>query len=186
MKRKSLTAIVVAACCALAGGIAYATIPDGNLIHGCYKTENGQLRVIDSGNCGPSETALTWSQTGEAGPPGQSGPTGSTGAAGPPGPSGTLAWARVAADGTVLGSSGNINVFHIAPGNYCIGVTGGTPHAAMAVLDARMNVGGTIQASVFHLSGCPADATGIDVLTRPQLQDGGVPGADRAFYVVVS
>ena len=34
MKRKSLTAIVVAACCALAGGIAYATIPDGNLIHG--------------------------------------------------------------------------------------------------------------------------------------------------------
>jgi hypothetical protein len=91
----------------------------------------------------------------------------------------------VAADGTLLSSSGNLTVFHIASGAYCLGVTGGTPHAVTAVLDARFNVGGTIQASVFHLSGCPADATGIYVETRPQFQDGGVPGVDRAFYLIV-
>jgi hypothetical protein len=35
---------------ALAGGIAYATIPDSvGVIHGCYGT-NGQLRVIDPSN----------------------------------------------------------------------------------------------------------------------------------------
>jgi len=54
-----------------------------------------------------------------------------------------------------------------------------------AVLDSRMNVGGTIQASVFHASGYPPDGTGIYVVTRPQLQDGGQPGVDRAFYLVV-
>ena len=79
-----------------------------------------------------------------------------------------------------------MNVFHANAGVYCVGVTGGTLHAVMAVLDSRTNAGGTIQASVFHLSGCPADATGIFVITRPQLQDGGIPGIDRPFYLTVS
>ena len=39
--------IGVVAGLALAGGVAYATIPDANgVIHGCYK-KSGDLRVID-------------------------------------------------------------------------------------------------------------------------------------------
>jgi hypothetical protein len=192
MTRRDLTAALVGGVIAivLGGGVAYATIPDpGGVIHGCYKTENGQLRVIDSGACGTSETALPWSQTGPAGPTGpqgERGPTGPSGPGGPPGPSGTLAWAHVAADGTVLGSSGNVTVARIAPGGYCVGVTGGTAHAAMAILDEFANVGGTIQTGVFYGSDCPSDAHDIVVETRPQGQDGGTPGADRAFYLVVS
>jgi hypothetical protein len=183
MSRKSVIAIAAVASLVLAGGVAYASIPDGGVIHGCYKTQNGQLRVIDSGGCGPSEAALDWNQTG---PTGAQGATGPTGPSGPPGPSGTLAWAHVAGDGTILDSSGNVNVFHFFAGGYCVGVTGVTPHAVMAVLDSHFNVGGTIQASIFHASGCPADATGIYIVTRPQFQDGGQPGVDRTFYFTVS
>ena len=161
MSRKSLIAIAAVASLVLAGGVAYASIPDGGVIHGCYKTQNGQLRVIDSGGCGPSETALNWNQTGQqgtTGPAGTSGPAESERACGSKRArrsSGILAWAHVAGDGTVLESSGNVNVFHFFAGGYCAGVTGGTPHAVMAVLDSRLNVGGTIQASVFNASGCP-------------------------------
>jgi hypothetical protein len=189
MSRKPLIAIAAVASLALAG-VAYASIPGaGGVIHGCYaKTSNGQalpgaLRVVDTGlgqSCQANEVGLNWNQQGPKGATGPQGP------AGPPGPSGTLAWAHVAGDGTILASSGNVNVFHFFAGGYCVGVTGGTPHAATAVLDSRMNVGGTIQASVFHASGCPADATGIYIVTRPQFQDGGQPGADRTFYFVVS
>jgi Collagen triple helix repeat (20 copies) len=197
--RRTLIAMFAVMALALAGGIAYATIPDAaGLIHGCYKTQNGQLRVIDSGNCGPSETQLTWSQigpagphgaTGAEGPAGPEGPEGPAGPQGPPGPSGTLAWAHVAADGTVLGSSGNVAVARPGAGFYCVAVTGGTAHAAMAVLDAKANVGGTIQTAVFFPffpSDCPSSAYYILVVTRPQSQDGDLPGADRAYYLVVS
>jgi hypothetical protein len=61
---------------ALAGGIAYAAIPDPTgMIHGCFKTVGGQLRVIDTSttNCLPSETAISWNQVGAQGTPGVSG-----------------------------------------------------------------------------------------------------------------
>src|SRR5690349_17871113 len=168
MSRTSLIAIAALASLVLAGGVAYASIPDADgVIHGCYKTQNGQLRVIDSGGCLPSEAALDWNQTGPTGPQGAQG---LTGPAGPPGPSGTLAWAHVAANGTVLGSSGNVTIAHPAAGQYCVAVTGGTVHAAMAVLDALINVGGTIQTGVFHYSLCPSDVHDITVVTRPQSQ----------------
>lgn len=60
--------------------IALATIPDsGGVIHGCYDTESGDLRVIDlnaGAKCSKKETAVSWNQTG---------PQGATGPAGPPG-----------------------------------------------------------------------------------------------------
>lgn len=63
-----------------AGGIAYATIPDSNgVIHACYKTTGGALRVIDSGAggaCNASETPVSWSQTGPQGQQGLEGPRG--------------------------------------------------------------------------------------------------------------
>ena len=77
---------------ALAGGVAWAAIPSGNLIDACYQKVEGQLRVIDSTEtCRPSELPISWNQVGQQGPQGLQGPkgdTGETGATGPQGPQG--------------------------------------------------------------------------------------------------
>jgi hypothetical protein len=70
--------IAAAAVFGVAGGV-YASIPDAGVIHGCYKTNSGSLRVINGGGCSASETPLDWSQTGPAGAPGPMGPTGPRG-----------------------------------------------------------------------------------------------------------
>jgi len=97
-----------------------------------------------------------------------------------------LAYAHVHADGTVNNDSGNITVVKIGAGFYCVGVTGGTVQVPVASLDSLPNVGGTVQAGVFWASGCPPEANNIAVVTRPQAQDGGLPGEDRAFYIIVA
>ena len=118
-----------------AGGIAYASIPDASgMIHGCYLTKNGSLRVIQSpgGACTSGEIALNWSQTGPkgaTGPTGTAGTNGTNGATGPTGPTGTggtngtngvtgptgptgssgsgaSLWANVSKDGTVWAQHG--------------------------------------------------------------------------------
>jgi len=67
----------------VAGGVAYANIPDSNgMIQGCYKLNQGTLRVIDTEKgeaCLKSEAALSWTQTGLQGPAGPTGPTGPKG-----------------------------------------------------------------------------------------------------------
>lgn len=83
----------------VAGGIAYATIPDSNgVIHACYHVNgqgavdgSGNLRVIDPSStnkdgstCKHDEKALDFNQTG---PQGQQGQQGQQGPQGPPGPS---------------------------------------------------------------------------------------------------
>jgi len=85
--------------CVLAGGVAWATIPDnGGTINGCYQKVRGSLRVIDAGagdTCSSSEVAVTWNQKGpkgdrgDQGLPGPKGDKGDQGAQGLPGPSGT-------------------------------------------------------------------------------------------------
>ncbi len=107
------------------------------------------------------------------------------------------------ADGTIDPdqNSGNVTVLRHFSGDpaikddglYCIGVTGGTAgmvHAAVVSLDSHANVGGTVQAGVFLASGCQqegiAEGNDIYVVTRPQLQDGGQNGVDRAFYIIVN
>ena len=86
-----VVALVAGAALLLAGGVAYATIPDsGGVIHGCY-AKNGSLRVVDTAAgeaCSSKETALTWNQTGPQGPPGPQGAEGPQGPAGPSGPAG--------------------------------------------------------------------------------------------------
>ena len=79
MHRTSLlAALVVVAVGVVVGGIAYAAIPNGNLIQGCY-AKDGQLSVIGSnpnvhgGKCGKGETALEWNQAGTPGTPGAPG-----------------------------------------------------------------------------------------------------------------
>lgn len=87
--RRVAVAVTAVALVAIAGAVTYAVadIGGGGVINGCYKTQNGQLRVIDpaTDHCLPSETAISWSQ---AGPQGSRGPTGPAGPAGPTGPRG--------------------------------------------------------------------------------------------------
>jgi hypothetical protein len=90
----AVTAVVVVA---IAGGVTYAVadIGGGGVINGCYKSVNGQLRLIDpaTDNCNPSETPISWNQAGTPGPkgdkgdPGPPGPQGPKGDKGDPGPS---------------------------------------------------------------------------------------------------
>jgi hypothetical protein len=78
LSRKLIAGIV--AILAVAGGAtALAAIPDGNgVIHGCYDTKTGALRVLDwptngmSLSCAPKEGAVTWNQQG---PKGDRGPS---------------------------------------------------------------------------------------------------------------
>ena len=76
---------------AIAGGVAYATIPgDGKVFTACMAKNIGTIRLIDpslpSGNlmsrCTSLEKEVSWNQTGTPGLPGIAGP------AGPPGPPG--------------------------------------------------------------------------------------------------
>ena len=70
-RRSRRLVILVVALFALAGGIAYATSADSGVIHGCYKTQNGQLRVVPAGeSCLSSEQAIQWNQGGPTGPQG--------------------------------------------------------------------------------------------------------------------
>ena len=103
MRVKKIAAVVGIALGA-AGGTAWAAeavtsivAPDGT-ISGCYQQNNGQLRVVASGEaCRSSEVAISWNQKGQqgdagaagsVGPTGPQGPAGATGAAGPRGPEG--------------------------------------------------------------------------------------------------
>lgn len=101
-----------------------------------------------------------------------------------------LAYAHVRADGTVDQDSGNLTVARpdAFPGGYCIGVSGGTAQTAVVSLDSLPNRGGTVQAGTFFASVCLPfpNAHDILVVTRAQAQDGGTPGEDRAFYIIVA
>jgi hypothetical protein len=99
--RRVALAVTAVAIVAIAGGVTYAVadIGGGGVINGCYKSQNGQLRLVDpaADSCHPSETAISWGQTGPQGPkgdkgdkgdPGPRGPTGPQGLTGPQGPAG--------------------------------------------------------------------------------------------------
>lgn len=95
MRRRSsrvAMAITAVAVVAIAGGVTYAVadIGGGGVITGCYKSQNGQLRLIDpaTDSCHPIETAISWSQTGPQGPKGDKGDPGPQGPVGPQGPAG--------------------------------------------------------------------------------------------------
>jgi hypothetical protein len=77
----------------LAATVAFAQIPDSNgVIHACYHTGNGGIRVVDdTSECTSGEAELEWYQTGAAGaqgPAGPQGPVGADGAQGAQGPQG--------------------------------------------------------------------------------------------------
>ncbi len=76
-------------------GIAYAAIPDGNTISGCYTKITGALRVIDTSKnqkcLNLVEVPITWNQVGPKGDQGIQGSQGIKGDKGAPGPSGLAA-----------------------------------------------------------------------------------------------
>ncbi len=103
MTRTRIAFAVLAPAAALAGGVAWATVPAANgVINGCYQKNVGNLRVIDdeTETCGPSELAISWNQVGPQGlqgpqgpqgvqgPQGEQGEPGDPGDAGPQGPQG--------------------------------------------------------------------------------------------------
>jgi hypothetical protein len=100
----ALTAVMVVT---IAGGVTYAVaqVGSGGVINGCYKSQNGQLRLIDpaADHCLPSETPISWGQTGTQGPPGPPGPKGDKG---DPGEPATSLWAVVTGNQTLARGMG--------------------------------------------------------------------------------
>ncbi|HXH96419.1 MAG TPA: hypothetical protein VNH40_04340 [Gaiellaceae bacterium] len=88
-KRGMTAALVLGVGAVLAFGVtlAVASIPDaGGVIHACYKTSQGQTRIVESAaDCNPAETAIEWNHAGTQGPQGPQGPEGPAGADGTPG-----------------------------------------------------------------------------------------------------
>jgi hypothetical protein len=90
-------ALVTTALFTVAGGVAYATIPDSNKVYtACMLNNIGTVRLIDQSlpstnpmsHCTSFETQVTWNQTGQQGQQGLQGPKGDKGDTGPSGPSG--------------------------------------------------------------------------------------------------
>jgi len=84
---------VVLITAALAATVAFGQIPDSDgVIHACYHTGNGGIRVVnDDTECSSGESPLDWYQvgaTGGQGPQGPAGPAGADGAQGAQGPQG--------------------------------------------------------------------------------------------------
>ncbi len=86
-------AILVGATAAAAATTLQSIVGSDGVIHGCFKSENGQLRLVSADDeCRPSEDAIAWNQAGPQGVPGPKGDTGENGdpgAQGPPGKDGT-------------------------------------------------------------------------------------------------
>ena len=93
---RALVVLLVVVFAAIAAAVAFGAIPDSNgVIHGCYTTATGSLRVVNaSSECFVTETALDWGAQGPAGATGSqgvqgvAGAQGATGAQGPQGPIG--------------------------------------------------------------------------------------------------
>ncbi len=109
-----------AATCALAGGVAWAAIPDsGGVYTACMLKNVGTVRLIDkslpSGNlmshCKPAlEVEISWSQRGPQGLQGIQGLTGEKGAAGDPGPAGADGADGQSFDGTFTSPNGEYSL----------------------------------------------------------------------------
>ncbi len=97
---------------AIVGVVAIASAASGDAIHGCYKTANGQLRIVGATEtCLPSETTIQWNMTGPSGSQGATGPkgdTGLTGATGSPGAQGSIGAIGPKGDTGLSGASGAV------------------------------------------------------------------------------
>jgi len=137
-RRGAITGAVTVAALALAGGIAYATIPDNNKVFtACMLNNIGTIRLIDKSlpstnlmsHCTDKESEVSWNQKGQNGAPGLPGATGPAGPAGPAGRAGPAggdgedsgpAFSTATVQPVALPSNGSVPVLQLAvdPGAY--------------------------------------------------------------------
>jgi len=138
--------------------IVWASIPGSDgVIRACYRTQSGQLRVIDPSqgeSCQAGEQALSWNVTGTPGPPGPKGDKGDTGEQGPPGPAGGVTVATLQSCTVAARSTSCADI--VSDSGLCAGVT--VPAGTYLPLsEVQTSVGG------------PNDAIGaitIDIIDR--------------------
>jgi len=138
--------------------IVWASIPGSDgVIRACYRTQSGQLRVIDPSkgeSCQASEQALSWNVTGTPGPQGPKGDKGETGEQGPPGPAGGVTVATLQSCTVAARSTSCANI--VSDSGLCAGVTV-APGTYLPLSQVQTSVGG------------PNDAIGaitIDIIDR--------------------
>lgn len=165
-KRKTVWFVTLVAALAVGAGAADA-IPNQGVIHGCFKTMDGKLRVIDPNtgdSCSQSETSLDWNQLGPTGPTGPqgiqgvAGPTGPQGqqgiqgVQGPAGPSGTShAYATSASSHQVQGGNGvfptTVASLNVMAGDYAIFAS---LEPSGLDYDCSIDAGGTVATLFLH------------------------------------
>jgi hypothetical protein len=156
---------------AVAGGIAYATIPDsGGAIHGCYQKNSGQLRVVEpstGAGCAPSALALDWNQVGPQGPTGPAGPTGPQGPSGDTGPQGPAG----VSDGAEADTESTTTVIAADPWDDIAGTTTGTLPAGDYLYEANVYVIPSDGAVELECNASPSIAGSTSLGTEVSLAD---------------
>jgi hypothetical protein len=199
--QKGLLALALAGASFAVVSVVQAAIPDSNgVINGCYQKDVGNLRVIDSSagdSCRPSETAISWSQTGPQGPagpagqPGSKGDTGATGPPGPPGPGSKTIAGIINDDGTVIVGSGfTSRLLSPGHGQYVINFPPGTwqldpqethtPVIILSPLDSEIDLIG----SCTDTQAGPQNGSGLCIIQT--LDAGTRVNADFQFIVMQS
>ena len=169
--RRGVVLAVVAAVLAAVGGVAYASIPDSSgVIHGCYVSGTGQLRVYDSQSpdikkCGANEKPIDWNQQGPAGPQGPTGPAGPAGPAGSQGPAGPQGPKGDTGPAGPPGTSGTSHVYY-ATNSYDV----------TADFDATPQL-------VVGVSDLPAGSYLVESTIRSQYASGETTGSDGYCYL---
>lgn len=133
--------------------IYFLSYASDNIIYGCFKKNEGQLRIVKQGSrCLPSEVPISWNQ---AGLPGPAGPAGPAGPQGPPG-----------APCTDCANGSSITVREIATG--CAGGYGWCPDGfkwTFRILDTAVNPSSVIAMNIvnpgFEDFGCEVATKGI-------------------------
>jgi len=176
-----LTVVLFAA----AGGVAYATIPDGSGVYtACKLNATGTIRLIDTslgsssllGHCTALQTHITWNRQGQQGPTGPEGPqgpkgdvgaVGATGAAGPQGPKGDTGPAGPTGPPGIPGAQGVPGPDEVAEGAPCsiIGLSNG-------VLHITTNADATLSLQCVDPTDEPAPTPALVVATPTQLLTG--------------
>jgi len=182
-RRLSLPAALLISVVALAagGGVALAAKqiispdPATGVIHACYNSASGEIRLVNTGEtCGHGDTAIQWNQTGPggvAGPPGPPGPAGtardagavvSVGQGGPSFyPQGLRGWVSV--------TSPHTGYYCLTPdagstvGNTVLVLSAGSPGAGAGIIEWS----GYCSLTPFVLAVSTVDLSGIPVSNEP-------------------
>jgi Collagen triple helix repeat (20 copies) len=187
MRRSHLLAAAAGALAAtaLAGGVAWATIPGSNgTIQGCYLKVAGILRVIDPAkgqSCSSTaEVPISWNQQGQSGPPGAPGATGPAGSTGLTGPAGQQGLQGLAGTNGTNGQDGQAG----APGND--GINGADGKDGLPGTDGTDGANGISVSSQPEPAGanCPAGGSKFTAVTGVTYTCNGIDGSGSSGPVL--